>query len=129
MPDNVTVVDHPLVHAGLQFLECLPGVGRALTDHPLTAIELRATDTLARQMELFSRDRWTPDEQTILKTQSPRCDDAFDLHLYGILRPDPAVDGDTVQGYGAFAFRREFGHDVQRRLGVGRVRDARLLVA
>ncbi len=78
--------------AGVEPRHELPGVGRALTDHPLTSIELRATDKLARQMELFSRDRWTPDEQTILKTQSPRCTEAFDLHLYGILRRDLAAE-------------------------------------
>ncbi|MEZ4570833.1 MAG: GMC family oxidoreductase [Thermomicrobiales bacterium] len=70
----------------------LPGVGKALTDHPLTSIELRPTDKLAKEMARFSSDGWTPDEQTILKTRSPRCTEAFDLHLYGILRPDPAAE-------------------------------------
>lgn len=81
-----------LREVGVEPIHALPGVGRALTDHPLTSIELRATDKLARQMELFSREGWTPDEQTILKTQSPRCTEAFDLHLYGILRRDPAAE-------------------------------------
>lgn len=81
-----------LREVGVEPLHELPGVGKALTDHPLTSIELRATDKLARQMELFSRERWTPDEQTILKTRSPRCNEAFDLHLYGILRRDPAAE-------------------------------------
>jgi choline dehydrogenase len=80
-----------LAEVGIETVHALPGVGRALTDHPLASIELRASDRLAREMELFSSDRWTPDEQTILKTQSPRCAEAFDLHLYGILRPDPAA--------------------------------------
>ena len=84
-PDDLRAVGVDPVHG-------LPGVGRALTDHPLTSIELRATDKLAREMELFSRDRWTPDEQTILKTQSPRCTEAFDLHLYGILRQDETAE-------------------------------------
>ncbi len=85
-PDDLRAVGVEPVHP-------LPGVGKSLTDHPLTSIELQATSKLAREMELFSRDRWTPDEQTILKTRSPRCTEAFDLHLYGILRPDPAVEG------------------------------------
>ena len=84
-PDDLRAVGVDPVHA-------LPGVGRALTDHPLTSIELRATDKLAREMELFTRDRWTPDEQTILKTQSPRCTEAFDLHIYGILRQDETAE-------------------------------------
>lgn len=86
-PDDLRSVDVEPLHP-------LPGVGKALTDHPLTAIELRATEKLAREMELFSGERWTPDEQTILKTQSSRCTEAFDLHLYGILRRDPAAEGD-----------------------------------
>ena len=84
-PDDLAQVDIDPAHR-------LPGVGKALTDHPLTSIELRPTDKLARQMHEFSRDRWTPDEQTILKTQSPRCSDAFDLHLYGILRQDDTAE-------------------------------------
>jgi choline dehydrogenase len=84
-PDELRAVGVEPVHS-------LSGVGRALTDHPLTSIELRPTDKLARQMELFSRDRWTPDEQTILKTQSSRCSEAFDLHLYGILRQDVTAE-------------------------------------
>lgn len=84
-PDDLRAVDVEPVHN-------LPGVGKALTDHPLTSIELRASDRLARQMEQFSKDRWTPDEQTILKTRSPRCEEAFDLHLYGILRRDPEAE-------------------------------------
>jgi choline dehydrogenase-like flavoprotein len=77
---------------GIEPTHRLPGVGRALTDHPLTSIELRATDKLAREMELFSRERWTPDEQTILKTRSSHCSEAFDLHLYGILRRDDSAE-------------------------------------
>ncbi len=70
----------------------LPGVGAALTDHPLTSMQLEPTPKLVREMEQFSNDHWMPDEQTILKTQSPRCAEAFDLHIYGIIHR--AEDGD-----------------------------------
>jgi choline dehydrogenase len=32
-------------------------------------------------------DKWSPEEQTIAKLRSSRCDDAFDLHLYPVGGP------------------------------------------
>ncbi|HLT20687.1 MAG TPA: GMC family oxidoreductase N-terminal domain-containing protein [Thermomicrobiales bacterium] len=69
---------------GIAVIHDLPGVGRGLTDHPVVHIGLRPSERLLRQMEVFGTVNWLPDEQALLKAQSSRCDEAFDLHLYAV---------------------------------------------
>ncbi|HUG15519.1 MAG TPA: GMC oxidoreductase [Thermomicrobiales bacterium] len=74
---------------GIQAVHDLPGVGRALADHPAAGLIYRGSDRLDAEMDEFERTRWTPDEQALLKTRSGRCKEAFDLHLFSVIIRDP----------------------------------------
>ncbi len=69
----------------------LPGVGRNLHDHPRVSLSYAGTRELEELMAAFARDRWMPEEQTIAKTQSTRCKDGFDLHIYPVGGRDPTT--------------------------------------
>lgn len=78
---------------GAEVLHDLPGVGRALTDHPIARFELRGSATLSHSMADFGAAHWAPDEQSLLKARSAHCRDAFDLHLFPVSFRDP-LSGD-----------------------------------
>jgi choline dehydrogenase len=57
----------------------LPGVGRHLLDHPCIALHFSGCDGL--QSELA--DGWNPDEQTVGRARSSRCDAGpYDIHVF-----------------------------------------------
>lgn len=66
---------------GLSVAHALPGVGHALTDHPITGIVLDVSARLQREMDEFGASRWLPDEQVVLLARSKQCREAFDLHF------------------------------------------------
>jgi choline dehydrogenase len=97
---------------GIRALHDLPGVGRALTDHPTTYFLYRGSAEIDRAMEQFGASRWLPDEQTLLKTPSSHCRGAFDLHLYAVSGYDRAAASwtysitiSTMDPHGAGALR------------------------
>jgi choline dehydrogenase len=59
----------------------LPGVGRNLHDHPMTHVQFPGTPELVEAMESHAKQHWSPDEQSIAKARSPRCEEGFDLHI------------------------------------------------
>ena len=73
---------------GIAPVHDLPGVGRRLADHPTVVLEYRGAPELDQTMEEFGGAHWLPDEQTLVKTQSRRCREAFDLHLYAVSNHD-----------------------------------------
>lgn len=74
---------------GIAPAHALPGVGRGLADHPTVVLRFRGTAQLDRAMREFEARKWRPDEQTLLKTTSSRCREAFDLHLYSLAYNEP----------------------------------------
>jgi len=78
---------------GIAPLIDLPGVGRNLQDHPAGGLLFSGTPELERRMTAFARAHWMPEEQTIAKARSSRCDRGFDLHLFPTGGPEPAGDG------------------------------------
>lgn len=68
----------------------LPGVGRNLHDHPSAALDFAGTPELERRMAAFATEHWLPEEQTIAKVRSSRCEQGFDLHLYPVGGRDTA---------------------------------------
>lgn len=73
-----------LAKHGIDLAHDLPAVGNYLADHPVVHVYLKVTDALRQQLDEFSQSHWTPDEQTLLKTRSSKCREAFDLHLYAV---------------------------------------------
>lgn len=71
----------------------LPGVGRNLHDHPVGGLIYAGTPELERRMREFAAAHWTPEEQTIAKARSSRCDSGFDIHLFPIGGPEPGGEG------------------------------------
>ena len=70
---------------GIAPAHALPGVGRALADHPAVSLRFRGTRRLEREMEAArAAGGWLPDEQTLAKARSSRCVEAFDLHLFAV---------------------------------------------
>lgn len=69
---------------GIEVNHDLPAVGENLVDHPVAHLYLRPSRDLLRVVDDFSRDQWTPDEQTLLKARSALCREAFDVHLYAV---------------------------------------------
>ncbi|HEX5164789.1 MAG TPA: GMC family oxidoreductase N-terminal domain-containing protein, partial [Thermomicrobiales bacterium] len=82
---------------GIAPVHDLPGVGRALADHPAVNLRYRSSAQLDREMEEFARGHWSPDEQSLAKARSSICREAFDIHIYAVAgwRTD---DGDYVYG-------------------------------
>lgn len=73
-----------LCDLGISVVHDLPGVGKALADHPAVNFRYRASQRLNDAMEAFRANTWTPDEQSLAKVRSSRCHEAFDLHLYAV---------------------------------------------
>ena len=71
----------------------LPGVGRNLHDHPVGGVIFAGTPELERRMREFAAARWLPEEQTIAKARSARCQRGFDLHLFPTGGPDHDGEG------------------------------------
>lgn len=65
----------------------LAGVGRNLHDHPQVGLSFSGTPGLVQAMAAFAKTHWMPEEQTIAKTRSAHCVEAFDLHLYPVGGP------------------------------------------
>ncbi len=76
--------DPELASLGIEAHHDLPGVGLNLTDHPMVGVQLRPTPKLLAQMEIFGTVNWLPEEQSLLKARSSRCQEAFDLHLFAV---------------------------------------------
>jgi choline dehydrogenase len=62
----------------------LPGVGRNLHDHPAVYLKFAGTGQAIESLEAFARQGVLVAEQSLAKLRSPRCQAAFDLHLYPI---------------------------------------------
>lgn len=58
----------------------LPGVGRHLLDHACVALDFTGTPALPDQLAAMD---WGPDEQTLGRLRSSRCDDGpYDVHVF-----------------------------------------------
>jgi choline dehydrogenase len=58
----------------------LPGVGEHLLDHACVAMHFDGKDGL---LDELARTRWNPDEQSVGRARSTRCDDGpYDMHLF-----------------------------------------------
>lgn len=66
---------------GIKPIHELPGVGKNLTDHPFVHLRFGPTSKLEQQMTEFEAHNWMPATQALAKLCSPRCHEAFDLHL------------------------------------------------
>lgn len=73
--------------SGIEPLHQLPGVGRNLHDHPSVSLEFAGSGRLRSLMAEHRATQWSPEEQTIAKLRSSRCNEAFDLHLYPVGGP------------------------------------------
>jgi choline dehydrogenase len=79
------LVEHDIeVHADL------PAVGANLHDHPAAQLEFAGTERLRKELELFARTHWLPEEQILAKIASPIVAGPFDLHVYPWVEPDEA---------------------------------------
>jgi choline dehydrogenase len=76
---------------GIEVQADLPGVGANLHDHPASRLEFAGTDRLGKELELFARSHWLPEEQTLAKIASPMADGPFDLHVYPWVEPDESL--------------------------------------
>lgn len=75
--DELSALGVPPIHH-------LPGVGRALADHPAVNLLYRASPPLDREMADFALRHWSPDEQSLAKARSSICREAFDIHIYAV---------------------------------------------
>jgi len=76
---------------GVEIAHELPGVGRMLTDHPISGVSIQPSERLVREMEAFGEHGWLPDEQVVLLAASRHArQDAFDLHFPAYSSQDPA---------------------------------------
>lgn len=73
-----------LTTLGIEARHALPGVGKALADHPAVYLEFTGSERLDRAMDDFAARGWLPDEQTLAKARSRQCQEVFDLHLYAV---------------------------------------------
>ena len=67
---------------GIATLHDLPGVGKNLHDHPAVSLVMSGSEALERELTTWAETGWLPEEQTIAKLRSSRCEEAFDLHIY-----------------------------------------------
>jgi choline dehydrogenase len=75
---------------GIEVHADLPAVGANLHDHPASQLEFAGTERLRKELELFARTYWLPEEQALAKIASPVADGPFDLHVYPWVEPDEA---------------------------------------
>lgn len=78
---------------GITAFHHLPGVGKNLHDHPAVTLRMSGSDELKRELTSWAETGWLPEEQTIAKLRSSRCEEAFDLHIYP--EGGPYADGRT----------------------------------
>lgn len=76
---------------GIAVAHPLAGVGRALVDHPAVTLRMDTSEQMQQQMAAFASRGWLPEEQTLAKAQSQRCNEAFDLHLYAVSSRSPST--------------------------------------
>jgi choline dehydrogenase len=58
----------------------VPGVGRHLLDHACVELDFRGKDGLLAEL---ARAPWNPDEQSVGRARSSRCDDGpYDMHVF-----------------------------------------------
>ena len=75
---------------GINVAHELPGVGRMLTDHPISSVSIQPSDTLVNEMNAFKEEHWLPDEQVVLLAASRHArQNAFDLHFPAYSSQDP----------------------------------------
>jgi choline dehydrogenase len=69
-----------LAAVGIDVVADLPGVGANLLDHPCVQLDFHGRDGLLDEM---FRMPWHPDEQTVGRARSSRCDDGpYDMHVF-----------------------------------------------
>jgi choline dehydrogenase len=65
---------------GINVAADLPGVGRHLLDHPCVQLDYHGKPGLLEELALSA---WDPDEQTVGRARSSRCDSGpYDLHVF-----------------------------------------------
>ncbi|MDT4993719.1 MAG: hypothetical protein QOH97_3611 [Actinoplanes sp.] len=65
---------------GIQPVVDLPGVGEHLLDHCCVQLDFAGNEGLAQEL---ARTQWNPDEQTVGRARSSRCDTGpYDLHVF-----------------------------------------------
>ncbi len=65
---------------GLDVVADLPGVGQHLLDHACVQLDFEGRDGLGQEL---AAQAWNPDEQTVGRARSARCDDGpYDLHVF-----------------------------------------------
>jgi choline dehydrogenase len=65
---------------GIDVLADLPGVGEHLLDHACVELDFEGRAGLAGEL---AAQAWNPDEQTVGRARSSRCDDGpYDIHLF-----------------------------------------------
>ncbi|MEU1666743.1 GMC family oxidoreductase [Streptomyces sparsogenes] len=69
-----------LAPLGIHCVADLPGVGRHLLDHPCVQRDFHGRKGLLDELAHMS---WNPDEQTVGRARSSRCDDGpYDIHVF-----------------------------------------------
>jgi choline dehydrogenase len=65
---------------GIPLIVDLPGVGANLLDHPCTQLDFRGSPAFSASL---ITDAWSPDEQSVARARSSRCDDGpYDIHIF-----------------------------------------------
>lgn len=65
---------------GLEVVADRPGVGQHLLDHACVELDFTGRDGLAGEL---AQQAWNPDEQTVGRARSTRCDDGpYDIHVF-----------------------------------------------
>jgi choline dehydrogenase len=65
---------------GIPLVVDLSGVGANLVDHPCVQLDFLGSSDFGASL---SSDRWMPDEQSVARARSSRCDDGpYDIHIF-----------------------------------------------
>lgn len=76
---GIGAADH-LRGLGIGVAADLPGVGRHLVDHACVQLDFLGRPGLVREL---AEQSWNPDEQTVARARSSRCDDGpYDIHAF-----------------------------------------------
>jgi choline dehydrogenase len=97
----------------------LPGVGRHLLDHPCVALHYTGYDGLAAEFA----GGWQPDEQTVGRARSSRCDSGpYDMHVFMVAGANSGHPGlPPVSLYGGAMRARSEGRVTLHPAGDGRL--------
>ncbi|HEX5165545.1 MAG TPA: GMC family oxidoreductase N-terminal domain-containing protein [Thermomicrobiales bacterium] len=77
---------------GVDVVHELAGVGKMLTDHPISSVQIEPSERLLNEMNAFKETGWLPDEQVVLLASSRHARQAaFDLHFPAYSSQDPAT--------------------------------------